>query len=282
MSLSEIFSAWNALIPLIQIVVIFVFFFFISSFLLDVIRRKLTKKAKTPQQFKAIQNLAKIFRYVILFLLTTLSISAASNNLKEFGLTVGIFSAAVGFSLQKPITGFAAWIMVVIRRPFEVGDRVTIGEVKGNVKEISLTHVYLEEVGRYGGEEVSGRTIILANYKLFEENIINYTFTNEYILGQIIFTITFESNLNKAIQIALAGVKKHTEEFNKRAHKEPHVRLSFTENGMEIHPRYFVPFSRAQEIATLITKDIYMSIHATEDIELSYHQQKYVSQRLQV
>lgn len=277
LKLSGLLNLWNGLIPLLQIGLIFAVVFFVSNFILGIIKKRLLKRATTSRQVLMIGFFTRIARYVIVFLLTILVISTAFNTLKEFGITVSIFSAAIGFALQKPITGVAAWFMVMVRKPFEVGDRITIGDVKGNVKEISFTHVYLEEVGRYGGEEVSGRTVIIANNKLFEENIINYTFTSEFILGQVIFTITFESDLNKAIDIAMTAAEFHTKEFNKKAHKDVHARITFTQNGMEIHARYFVPFMKAQEIATYITRDIYNGIRTRSDVELSYQQHKFVT-----
>ncbi len=269
---ARVAGAWNNLLPLIQVAVVFFILFFASNFIIEILKRRLLKRATNTRQKITIDSLANFLRYSISIVIIVFAISATSNLLKEFGLTFGILGAAIGFALQRPITGVAAWVMVIIKRPFEVGDRVTLGDIKGNVKDITLSHIYLEEVGRYGGEEVSGRTIIFANSKLFEENIINYSFVTEYILGQVIFTITYESELEEAISIALAAIKKHTGEYNKLAKREPHIRMEFTLNGMEIHARYFVPFALAQLTATNITKDIYLYMKGRNNIKLAYQQ----------
>ena len=279
--LPSIQSSWSNLLPVVQMFVISIILFFVLNFIIQLLRRKLLRKATTVRQKNTINGFARFLRYFILFGLLILTFLSISNSLKELGLTVGILSAAVGFALQGPITGVAAWFMIIIKRPFEVGDRVTIGDVKGNVKEISMSHIYLEEVGRYGGEEISGRTIIIANGKLFTENIVNYSFVSELILGQVVFTVTYESDIEEANRLAILAVANHADHYNKQAKREAHIRMQFTLNGMEIHARYFVPFHLAQILSTKITHDLFTYIKQSKSVRLAYqqhmiHNQKHV------
>jgi len=276
---SPIIASWGNLLPVVQALVISVGLFFILNFSIQILRFNLLKRVSSPRQKNTINSLARFLRYFLLFALAVFTFLSISSSLKELGLTFGILSAAIGFALQGPITGIAAWAMVIIKRPFEIGDRVTIGEIKGNIKEISMSHIYLEEVGRYGGEEVSGRTIILANSKLFSENIVNYSFTNEFILGQVIFIINYESDLEEASRLAMLAVTNHTDYYNKQIKREPHVRIQFTLNGMEIHARYFVPFNIAQAISTKITHDLFGYIKHSKTVHLSYQQHMVHSQK---
>lgn len=269
---SSLISGWHNLFPAVQALVIAAVLFFCLNFSIQLLRHKLIKRATSVRQKNTINGFARFLRYAIIFILIAFTFLSISSSLKELGLTFGILSAAIGFALQGPITGVAAWAMVIIKRPFEVGDRVTIGEIKGNVQEISMTHIYLEEVGRYGGEEVSGRTIILPNSKLFSENIVNYTFDTELILGQVVFTVSYDSDVDEANRLAMNAVAKHTDHFNKLAKKEPHIRMQFTMNGMEIHARYFVPFDLAQIISTKITHDLFNYVSQSGSVKLSYQQ----------
>ncbi len=270
--LDAITDGWGSLLPVVQALVMSIVLFFAINFLIQLLRRNLLRRTISIRQKNTINGLARFLRYFLLFALTVFTFLSISSSLKELGLTFGILSAAIGFALQGPITGVAAWAMVIIKRPFEVGDRVTIGDVKGNIKEISMSHIYLEEVGRYGGEEVSGRTIILANSKLFSENIVNYSFVTEFILGQVIFIVTYESDLEEANRLAMLAVTNHTDHYNKQAKREPHIRMQFTLNGMEIHARYFVPFNVAQIISTKITHDLFTYIRQNKSVRLAYQQ----------
>lgn len=48
---------------------------------------------------------------------------------------MGILSLILGFALQTPITSFIAWIYILVRTPYRVGDRIKIGEATGYVVE---------------------------------------------------------------------------------------------------------------------------------------------------
>lgn len=267
---------WSNVYALAKAFIIVFVLFTLFNFALSYIRKKLLQKAKTKRQISNIEMLSKILKYGILFVLVIVAISSRYSSFKDLGIVLGALTAGLGFALHRPISSVAAWIMMVVKRPFDIGDRVIIGEIKGNVREISLTHIYLEEVGRYGGEEVSGRTVIIPNSKLFEENIINYSLQSDLLLGQVLVTVAYESNLDHAIEITTASSKKFTEEYEKMSGKQNHTRLYFVPNGIEIHVRYYVPVEKAQEIATNITKEIYSRMKEATDIEMSYPHTKIV------
>ena len=187
-----------------------------------------------------------------------------------FGVVAGLLTAALGFALQKPITGIAAWIMVIVKRPFNIGDRIKIGEIKGEVYDISLTHIYIDEVGGLiNSEELSGRNIMVPNYLLFEQSIINYTMINDYILGEVIIDVTYESNLDKAIKIVEESTLRHVKEHVKSANKEPKIRISMDQTGIKIKSRFFVPVRAIQKISSEITKDVLYSFKKQKDIKFA-------------
>jgi small-conductance mechanosensitive channel len=49
--------------------------------------------------------------------------------------------------LQKPISGVVAWLIIVTRRPFYIGDRIIIAGKKGDISNITLTYFLLDEIG---------------------------------------------------------------------------------------------------------------------------------------
>ncbi|MCK4521832.1 MAG: mechanosensitive ion channel family protein, partial [Nanoarchaeota archaeon] len=187
------------------------------------------------------------------------------------GVTVGLFTAALGWALQKPITGIAGWIMLVVKRPFDIGDRIIIGKVRGDVDDITLTHIYIKEIGGIvSGEENSGRIVMVPNSKLFEQDIINYTLQDEYVLDQVAVTVTYECNLDRAIKIALEAAKKCARDFIKQTGKKPYALTYFEPNGINVRVRYFAPAKHLQEISSAITKEIFDNIRKTKSVEIAY------------
>lgn len=267
-------SLWTNAYPFLRTIFFILIVFVACDFLISLLRRSLAMRAYTRRQRSNIEIFLRFIKYTVFLAAIIAVIFRYSGSLQQFGLVLGAITAALGFALQRPITAVAAWVMIIIKRPFDIGDRIIIGDVKGNVIDISLTHISLEEVGRYGGEEVSGRVVVIPNSVLFEKSITNYSLQNDYVLGQVITTISFQSNLEEALRIMIQAAKKFTDEYSAVVSKDPHTRLYFSSNGMEIHVRYYVPFGKAQEVATSITGEIYNLIKQASDIEISYPHMK--------
>lgn len=266
------------IVPVLRAILIVVIVFLIFSFMLRALKRALLKKARTKKQISNIEIFSKILSYVILLIISIFAIFSYSGSWTGLGITVGLMSAALGWALQKPITGMAAWVMVVIKRPFDIGDRVTIGNIKGDIINITLTHVYIHEVGGIvEGEESSGRIIMVPNSTLFEQNIVNYTLRNEYVLDQVSVIVTHESNIDKAIKISSDSAKSLMKEFIQITKKEPYVRTFFQPNGVSIHVRYFSPAQRLQEFSSKITKEILGRIMKSKDVNIAYQRAEIIS-----
>ncbi|MBD3249642.1 mechanosensitive ion channel [Candidatus Woesearchaeota archaeon] len=270
---------WNSVLsaidgkflPLIRTIVIVVLAFLVFNIVLSAVKGYLKKRAKTKKHISNIEIFSKVIKYIFTIVLVLIAIFTYAGSWTGFGLSVGLFSAALGWALQRPITGIAGWIMVVVKRPFEIGDRVIIGNVRGDVIDITLTHVYINEIGGIiGGEENSGRVTLVPNSKLFEQDITNYTLSDDYMLDQVAFTVTYEGNLDKAIKIALDAGKNQTKEFLDKMEKKPYVFTYFGANGIDVKLRYMSPAKRLQEFSSRITKEIFDGISAAKDVEIAY------------
>ncbi|MDA0197098.1 MAG: mechanosensitive ion channel [Bacteroidetes bacterium] len=58
-------------------------------------------------------------------------------------------SAGLTIALKDPIVNIAGWLFIIIRRPFEVGDRVEIGEHAGDVIDIKIFQFTINEIGKW-------------------------------------------------------------------------------------------------------------------------------------
>lgn len=258
-------------IPLIRTIITLVAVFLLFNLIITILKRKLLKKAKTKKQISNVEIFSNVSKYVLILILALAGIFSYSGSWTGFSLSIGLFSAALGWALQKPITGIAAWIMIITKRPFDIGDRIIVGNVRGDVIDITLTHIYISEIGGLvAGEEISGRTILIPNSILFEQNIINYTSKNEYVLDQVSVTITYESNLDKAIKIILDSANEQTKEFIEKTKKQPYVRTYFEPSGVGVHVRYFAPAKNLQQVSSDITKKIYERIKKEKSVEIAY------------
>lgn len=253
--------------PIIVVLIVTVAYFF----LMGLAKRKLLNRSKNKKTIHHINVTFNIFNYIFIIVLVLSIIFYTTGNILAFGVTAGLISAALGWALQRPITGMAAWLMVVIKKPFIIGDRVLVNDVKGDVVDITLTHIYLKEIGgTIGSEEPSGRIVLIPNSVLFERNIINYTAQDEFILDDVGILVTYESDLDKAIRICESAAKKVMKGKLDKAPKEPYVRVQFQGSGIDIKTRYYVRTEDRIIIASEITKEINKGFKKERDVNVAY------------
>ncbi len=258
-------------IPIIRTIIIVVVTILIFNSILFFIKKRLLKRAKTKKQKSNVEIFHKVLKYLFILIILLFAVFSYAGSWAGFGLSVGLLSAALGWALQKPISGIAGWIMVIIKRPFEIGDRIIIGDVRGDVIDLTLTHIYIAEIGGIvKGEENSGRIIMVPNSLLFEKSIINYTQESEYVLDQVATPVTFESDLDKVEKIFIESAKKYTRDVIKITKKQPYLRTYFQAHGILVHVRYMSPAKRIQEVSSIITREIHKRMMETKGVELAY------------
>ncbi|MBL7055917.1 mechanosensitive ion channel [Candidatus Woesearchaeota archaeon] len=271
-----ILQNYSSFFKFLKTITISIILIVLISAILKVVEKKLLKGAKNKKQIANVEIFTRIFKYTFAILIILFVIFSLYGSLTGLGLTMGLLSAALGFALQKPITSMAAWVMLVVRRPFTIGDRVIIGSIKGDVVDITLSHIFLNEAGGlYGGEERTGRTIMVPNSTIFEESIINYSYRDDFVLGQVEISVTYESNLDKAINTSLKIAEKHTsisidKSMVNISNRPPFIRLKMAASGVDISLRYFVPYNKMQEIQTDITREVYETFKKAKDVEIAY------------
>jgi small-conductance mechanosensitive channel len=255
---------------LINIFVVLFILLLINVFF-TILRTNLMKKAKTKKQRSNIRIFGQFSRYTLSLLVIILAILTTSGAWSSFGVFLGLLSAAIGFALQQPITGVAAWIMIVTKRPFDIGDRIIIGDVKGDVVDFNLTHVHVMEIGGLiSDEENSGRIIMVPNWMLFEKNIINYTSNNDFVLHSVTVNVTYESNLDRAIEIADFSARKFLAGTISTSPGVPKVRVDFQASGIDVQVKYFSPARQLHEYSSKITKEIFDRVNDADDVEIAY------------
>lgn len=265
---------WDLVWKIFRTVLIFVVLYFIFFRLLKTIKKRFLKKAKTKKEKSNVEIFFRTSQYFLILLLLIFAFLAYGGSLTGIGVVAGLLSAALGWALQRPITGMAAWLMVILKRPFEIGDRVIIGNVKGDVVDITLIHIHIKEIGgTIASEETSGRIILIPNAKLFEQDIINYTYKGELILDQVKFTVTFESNLERAQKIALDSAKEVLLEYLPQP-QEPYARTWFQPSGIDVYVRYTTPAPNREEISSKITRKIFDKVIPSKEVEFAYPHQE--------
>jgi small-conductance mechanosensitive channel len=272
---ANIIDTLTPYLGIINLIVVIVIVSVIFTVVLKILKRHLLKKIRRKKQISNVIVFLDLLKFLfILFLIITV-FSAYYNKWGELGFIAGLLTVALGWALQKPISGVVAWLIIITRRPFFLGDRIIISGIKGDISNITLTHIFLDEVGgTILGEEKSRRTIMVPTSIIFEEEVTNYTHSDNYIRDEVTTTVTYESDLKKAETLIKKAVKKIMkplwEKFPKRIIQEPHIRLQFKGSGIDVTVRYNTIADKRNEISTNIIREIYQNIRKSPDVEIAY------------
>jgi len=216
-------------------------------------------------------NFLAMYRYVFIFIAVVFGAIALSGSMKTLGISAGFLGMMLGWSLQAPVTGIAAWLMIILKRPFRLGDRVIIAGIIGEVTDITLTHIILNQVGgTIGGEEKSGRGVLIPNATMFGQIIYNYTLETKYILDEVPVRVTYDSDWDTAEKILLNAARQVAGDIIEDTDQEPFIRSEFFDAGVLIRLRYQSIPSERQRMSSEITKIIFHEFAKTDKVQFCY------------
>jgi len=234
-----------------------------------ILKRVIFRFAKTKRERNNAIIFLHLWRYVFIVITIIALIFAYTGSLEGLGLSAALLTAAMGWALQRPISGIAGWLMVITSKPFRIGDRISIGSIRGDVVDITLTHIYIgEKGGTTGSDERSGRVVLVPNSKLFESDIINYTLMDDYVTDEVSVRITYDSNLEKAKNIWIQATEEVTKHFD--VSEKPKIFTYFSDHGIQLTARFKTVAEEREKIKSDITNRIYEMVSKAKDVRFAY------------
>ena len=143
-------------------------------------------------------TLKRIEHLVVALAIAVIAVSILFVNWYPALTALGIGSIIIGLAVQAPMKSFIAWIYILVRRPYQVGDRVKIGNATGDVIDVGYLDTTLWE---FGGEYLStdhptGRVIRFPNEKVLDTMVWNYSWPLfPYVWNEIKFQMAYQSDL---------------------------------------------------------------------------------------
>ena len=203
----------------------------------------------------------------------------------------GLLSAGLAIALKDPITNFAGWLFILLRRPFDVGDRIQIGTHAGDVIDIRFFQFTINEVGNWvDADQSTGRIIHVPNGKVFIDSQTNYNQGFSHIWNEVGVLVTFESNWQKAKRILEEIVAKHCAHFTDDAQQklleaskkfmiyystlDPIVYVAVKDSGVMLTMRYFCVPNKRRVTEEAIWKDVLEAFHTCKDVDFAYPTQR--------
>lgn len=158
--------------------------------------------------------------YIGLGVAGLIGLSAAGIDLSSLALVAGALSLGVGFGLQNIVSNFVSGLILLVERPFKVGDWIVSGTTEGFVRRISVRATEIETFQH--------QSIMMPNSLLINASVGNWTHRNKLGRSEIAVTVTYASDPRRVIQVLDEIAAAHPKVL-----KNPAPNVSFTAFGDE-------------------------------------------------
>ncbi|MEO1486028.1 MAG: mechanosensitive ion channel domain-containing protein [Bacteroidota bacterium] len=183
---------WEMLPNLILAIILLVVGWWIVGFINRLVRRFFERKDYDPTLESFLQSFISIALKVLLFVLVVTQLGVKTSSLIAL---LGAAGLAIGLALQGSLSNFAGGVLILLFKPFKVGDWISAQGVDGAVKEITIFNTKLTTFGN--------QIAIIPNGQLSNGNVVNFNAEpirrENYIVG-----ISYSSNIKTAKDILLA------------------------------------------------------------------------------
>lgn len=222
------FIAWcttTGLKFIIALVVLIIIFIFIN-WTAKGIRKGLRKKKKDETIVNAVFS---TYRKVLKFLAILIFLGVIGFDMTGISSIVASATVAIGLALQGSLSNIAGWVLIIVTRPFKLGDYIVAQGVEGTVEEINLFYTHLKTF--------DNKQVTIPNGNLSANVIINYSAKDVRRLD-LQFEISYDEDANKVIEIISNVVNNHQLVLDKPA---PFVRVgAYEKSSTVIYTRVWV------------------------------------------
>jgi small-conductance mechanosensitive channel len=209
-------------------------------------------------------------------------------NASTLGTSVALVSAGLAIALSDVVKDLAGWLFIIIRRPFHIGDRITIGDHTGDVIDVMTFDFILFEIrARVDGDDPTGRTVRIPNGHIFSKPLVNFSAEFEFMWQEVAALITFESDWRRGREVILEIMRDHSDEelhdiaavqindAEAAIHVEdgglqPTVYVRVLESGVLLTGRHLVRVRETRRMEDKVWQSILTAFEKEEGLEFAY------------
>lgn len=239
------------------------------------------------KDLKVRHSMRKNIVYFISFLMLLVIFFVWVERLTSLTIFLGVASAGLALALQEALLSAAGWALITLKHPFEVGDRVEFGGVKGDVIDIRIFQTSLLEIDNWvQADQSTGRIVNIPNSAVFKKENYNYSRGFEFIWNEIKIMVTFESNYKRAEEIMLVHARKEAEGMEDVVKKRidvmtqqymifydklsPIVYTNIKDSGVELSLRYLTEAKKRRMTQDRLSRAILDDFAAEPAVNFAY------------
>lgn len=240
---------------------------------------------------KSHYKLGKTTAYVVYVIGALLLLEIWLETIGNLGTFLGLLTAGLAIALKDLVSNLAGWLFILARQPFSVGDRIQIGEHRGDVVDLRVFQFTLLEIGNWvHADQSTGRIIHVPNAYVFTHPVANDTAEFEYVWHELPVLVTFESNWREAKELLQSLLDEHMREVAAEAAQalrrgsrrflisyrkfSPKVYTSVEDSGVLLTLRFLAPVRARRGIGEALWEAILDAFQEADDIDLAYPTQR--------
>ena len=212
----------------------------ITIVILQVVEDRIADKTETKVD-NVILDLLNRFAGVIIYLVAmVLALDLLGINVMPFIAGAGVLGIAIGFAAKDTLSNLIAGMLLIIDRPFEVGDRIEVwtapsgSSTWGDVIDIGIRATRIKTTDNI--------VIIIPNNEIMKRDIVNYTIISSQIRVRINIGVAYDTDLPKAKKIIL-DIADAIEWVAKEPTPKVVVRM-FGESAVDLQVRVWIKDAR--------------------------------------
>jgi len=196
--------------------VILLVFILLSRGLRKIIRTRLFPRYKLDEGIQL--AILKVLHYLMVGLGVIIAVQSIGLNLTSLAVVFGLLSVGIGFGLQNIVSNFISGLIILFERPIKIGDRITIGDVLGDVENISLRATHIRTIDNIA--------IIVPNSEFITSQVINWSHGDPKIRIHVPVGVAYGSDVPLVMSSLLEVARNHREVL-----KDPPPKVWFKEFG---------------------------------------------------
>lgn len=153
--------------------------------LVNKLKKTFHKRKVDPSLIPFLSSIINVTLYIMLIISVASMVGVETTS---FIAVLGAAGLAIGLALQGSLANFAGGILILLFKPFKVGDVIEAQGVIASVTEIQIFHTVLKSF--------DNKTIILPNGPLYNNPIINYS-TEPTRVVEWIFSVSYSEDIDK-------------------------------------------------------------------------------------
>jgi small-conductance mechanosensitive channel len=227
----------------------------------------------------------QVVRVLLMLVLVLGIVSIWFDNPQRLTGALGLLAAGIAVALQRVITSFAAYLIILRGKTFSVGDRIVMGGVRGDVVELGFMQTSVMEMGQppavqsaepamwVKARQYTGRIVRITNDRIFDSPVYNFTREFPFLWEEMTIPVSYKDDRRRAEQILLEVARTHTaslvaqatpalESLRGRfplrgeASLEPRVFWRLTDNWIELTVRFIAEEYGVRALKDAISREL--------------------------